>query len=222
VIKNRTIAIIPARGGSKGIKRKNLLEVDSVPLIGFSIIAATGCERINEVFVSSDDNRILKTAEKYGATALKRPRDLATDTATTESVIHNVLKDTGCCHVVLIQPTSPMLKTEDILNGFNVYDRTDVDSVFSGVRTNDMLVWDADSMYPLNYDPRNRGQRQTRRRQLFIENGAFYIFMKSKFLYNQCRLYGKIACSEMPYWRSFQVDESDDINNIKILMTTKV
>jgi len=221
-MKNEIVALIPARGGSKGVKNKNLQIIDTVPLIAHTILEASKVKEIAEVVVSSDSNEILEQAELYGATPLERPKEFATDEASTESVIEHFLQDAACATVVLIQPTSTMLRAEDLQKGLDLYYTKKYDTIFSGYRTNDTLVWDAGSIYPLNYDPKNRGTRQTRKRWLVIENGAFYIFPKKRFLENKSRLFGKIGYVEMPFWRSFQIDNYRDLNQVSVLMTRKL
>jgi len=219
-MKNKIAALIPARLGSRGVKHKNIRSIDTLPMIAHTILAAKGCKEIGAVYVSSESEVILRTAEIYGATPLNRPAKLASNEATTESVIHHFLSKARCSTVVLIQPTSPMLQTVDLEAGLELYRERKYDSIFSGVKTNDTLIWDEDSMYPMNYDPKSRSRRQDRKRSIVIENGAFYIFSKGKFLKTDCRLHGKVGYSEMPYWRSFQVDNKVDLENIRILMTT--
>ena len=220
-MKKATLALIPARGGSKGIKNKNIVEIDTLPMVAYAILAAKAVSGIHEVYVSSDNKRILQKAETYGAVPLRRPSELAQDRSSTESVVAHFLNNVSCADVVLIQPTSPMLKAEDLEAGLAKYREGEYDSLFSAVKTNDTLIWDEDSVYPLNYDPRNRGRRQTRSRYILIENGAFFIFSRKCFTKNLCRLAGKIGYSEMPYWRSFQVDDMQDLNHIRTLMTVK-
>jgi CMP-N-acetylneuraminic acid synthetase len=115
----RIAAIIPARGGSKGIKNKNIIPICGKPLIAFSIEAALYSKYIAETVVSSDDEKILNISLELGATALKRPPELATDAAPSEPVISHVLsqlKSEGREFdiVMLLQPTSPLRISEDI------------------------------------------------------------------------------------------------------------
>ena len=85
--KEKYIAIIPARGGSKELKNKNILEIGSVPLIAYSIKAAKISKRISDVYVSTDSTKIAKIARDYGAYVIKRPGHLATDSAKQDDVI---------------------------------------------------------------------------------------------------------------------------------------
>lgn len=93
MLKNKlnTIAIIPARGGSKGIPGKNLLPFCGKPLLAWSIEQALSSKYIKSVYVSSDDDEILEVAESYGAIGIKRPKELATDTSTSEEALLHTL-----------------------------------------------------------------------------------------------------------------------------------
>lgn len=86
-------AIIPARGGSKGIPRKNLRRVGGIPLIGRAVLAAKGSRWVQQVFVSTEDAEIAVVAQQYGADVIWRPADLATDTASSESVLLHALDE---------------------------------------------------------------------------------------------------------------------------------
>ena len=216
------MAIIPARGGSKGIKDKNLQLIDTLPLFAHVGLAASAVSRISKVVVSSDSDKILSVAETYGFDTVKRPAEISGDTASTEDAVIHALETNPCTHVVLLQPTSPMLKTIDLERGLDIYLKEKYDSVFSAAKVNDFLIWDEDSMYPINYDPRTRGRRQKRKRHVLLENGAFYIFNKRTFDSIQCRMFGKIGYSEMPFWRSLQIDDQYDLSAIRTLMTARI
>ena len=110
------LAIIPARGGSKGIIRKNLLPLAGKPLIAWTIEASLNSEYITHTLVSSDDDEILRVAQSHGAEVLKRPSSLATDNASSESVVTHALNHTAHMpdFVVLLQPTSPLRGAQDI------------------------------------------------------------------------------------------------------------
>lgn len=121
MFKNQKIlAIIPARGGSKSIPKKNIIPVGGKPLIAWTIEAARKSKYIDKVVVSSDSNEILKVASKYKAEPIKRPARLATDTAKPEPLIFHVMdylkKNENYVPeiIVYLQPTSPLRDTEDI------------------------------------------------------------------------------------------------------------
>jgi len=109
---NNIVAIIPARGGSKGIPRKNIKLFAGKPLIAHSIEQAKESEYVDRIFVSTEDNEIIDVALKYGADVVTRPKKLATDFASTEAVLQHALnyleKDNKIGIVVLLEPTTPM------------------------------------------------------------------------------------------------------------------
>lgn len=110
------LAIIPARGGSKRLPRKNVLDLAGKPLIAWSIEAAKESQYIDSVLVSSDDDEILSVAKRYGAQSVNRPKELASDTATTIDALVHVLENMKerYDYVVLLQPTSPLRGAKDI------------------------------------------------------------------------------------------------------------
>lgn len=120
------VAIIPARGGSKGIPRKNLRLLGGVPLIGWSIHQAKSCSRINEVYVSTDDDEIANMARAFGAKVpFMRPMHLASDSTATVEVVDDFLRrlsqESACPDfVVLLQPTQPFRTLQTIYNSIDL------------------------------------------------------------------------------------------------------
>lgn len=102
------LAITPARGGSKGVPRKNIKMIAGKPLIAWTIEAAKGSKLIDRYVVSTEDREIVKIAEQFGAEVLKRPPELATDEATTLEVLKHAVRQIPCDIVVLLQATSPV------------------------------------------------------------------------------------------------------------------
>jgi CMP-N,N'-diacetyllegionaminic acid synthase len=209
-------SMIPARGGSKGIPRKNLINVVGRPLISYAINASLS-SNINETWVSTDDEEIAKVAISFGSNVLKRPAELAQDNSPTEDAIQHFIDNVQTDYVVLIQPTSPLVTCDDINNGINVMLQGKYDSIFSAVQSNDILVWN-ENMTPVNYNPFNRGNRQNRKQIIYIETGGFYIFSKKGFDINKNRLHGKIGISDIHLHRSFEIDEIEDIKFIEKVM----
>ena len=119
----KVLAIIPARGGSKGIPRKNIIQFSGKPLIQWSIDAALNSSVITDIAVSSDDDEILELVKKnVQIKTIKRPKELAQDNSRTEPVLVHALeniKDVKYDYLVLIQPTSPLRKASDIDEAFN-------------------------------------------------------------------------------------------------------
>ena len=123
----KVLALIPARGGSKGIKDKNIVDVCGKPLIAYSIDAAKRSKYVDDIVVTTDSEKIKEVAEKYGADVpFLRPNELATDNSKTiDAVIHavNTLKESGQNYdiLILLQPTCPLRTTEDIDNSLELF-----------------------------------------------------------------------------------------------------
>lgn len=115
-MKPKVLAIIPARGGSKGVPRKNILELAGKPLIAWTIEAAKKSKYIDRLILSSEDDEIIEVAKQYGCEVpFKRPVELAQDdTPGIDPVMHAIMQCPGYDYAVLLQPTSPLRTTEDI------------------------------------------------------------------------------------------------------------
>jgi N-acylneuraminate cytidylyltransferase len=172
----KTIAIIPARGGSKRLPNKNVLLLNGIPLIAHSILYAQANARvIDEIYVSTDDATIKEIAIAYGAKVIDRPIEISGDLEPTISALQHVLKsiDVIVDSVVLLQPTNP-LRPENLLNeAFEKYKSGALASLFTVTRSNQKLgkIIEA-NFFPFNYEV---GQRSQDLEPLFYENGLLYI-----------------------------------------------
>lgn len=134
-MKNRIIAVIPARGGSKSIPLKNIKTFAGKPLIAWSILAAKGSKHINRVFVSTDHPQIAKIARQYGAEVIDRPAEFAQDRTPTEPVVKHAYewlrdhKGYAADTIVLLQPTTPSRQSFHIDQGIEWFRKTKADSV---------------------------------------------------------------------------------------------
>jgi N-acylneuraminate cytidylyltransferase len=186
-------------------------------MIAHSILAMK-IAGIDNVYVSTEDVEIKEIAKTYGAEIVDRPAAIATDDSSTEEAIEDFLGKIKCDIVVMVQCTSPMLLPIEINNGLHRFlTNPNIDSMFSAVVTNDMLLWD-ENMNPINYNPKDRGRRQSRKNITLWESGGFYIFTKKIFQQTKCRLGGRVGWSEVKFWKSFQVDTKEDLQNISKLM----
>jgi CMP-N,N'-diacetyllegionaminic acid synthase len=226
--KNKALVIIPARGGSKGIKDKNIYPINNKPLIYYSINAAKGSKFCGNLIVSTDSDAISNISEEYGAFALKRPKSISTDYSQSEdSLLHALnylIKNRQLVQewTLFIQCTSPLVETNDIDGAIQFAIDNSLDSVFSAYKYHFAGLWEkSNSMCkPINYDPYMRPMRQEQD-NIFVENGAFYLIKTELLLKNKNRFGGKTSIYEMPFYRSFQVDTMDDISLIeKILVAT--
>ena len=173
---NKTIAIIPARGGSKRLPNKNILSLGNMPLLAHSILyAKSNKDIINEVYVSTDDENIKETALAFGAKVIDRPKNISGDLEPTLSSLQHVLDsiDYEVENVVLLQATNP-LRPENLLKEcFEKYVQQDFDSLFTVTRNMDKLGKIVDNEFvPFNYEI---GQRSQDLLPLYFENGLLYI-----------------------------------------------
>ncbi len=221
-----TIAIIPARGGSKGIPGKNLIDVCGIPLIAWSILQAKGTSNIDSVWVTSDSHEILNIAEKFGAYAIKRPDDISGDSATSESAWLHAINyiedktDKSIDVVVGMQATSPIRESKDLDEAIEVYLNNSYDSLLSVSEIEDFFVWEESEtgeLISVNYDYHNRKPRQLIKKQ-YRENGSFYIFTPGLIRDYGNRLGGKIGKYVMDFYKMFQIDKMDDVKICEILM----
>lgn len=216
-----TVAIIPARGNSKGIPRKNLAIVAGKPLIQWSIEQSLAAGL--PTFVSSDSPEILELAAACGASTIERPEHLATDDATTDDVVRHALSMVGEVYqyVVLLQPTSPIRQPTDIPAAIAITKGTGADSLFSARRVEGFLWFERQRGWEPCYDPIHRCRRQDRKEQRLEENGSIYVF-KPWVLDVGGRLAGKISIMEMHPLDGFQVDEPSDLELFEQLFALRL
>ena len=225
-ILKKTVAVIPARGGSKGIPKKNIQDVAGHPLIYYSIKAALG-SNIDEVWVSTDCEEIAAVAEESGARVLQRPSNLAEDDTTTDQVLsHFCLCVNHFDALVTIQCTSPLTRSCDLDKGLDTYWNSECDSVIS-------VCPDAGGWLCGGYSWRNSNEGMVRsghsdrllRQDMeptYRENGAFYITGRKRLLSTKLRISGKILPCVMPRQRSFEVDEPEDLEELRRLQKIDV
>lgn len=209
----KVVAYIPVRGGSKGIKGKNIRLFCGKPLVYWVVKSAMECSLIDEIIVSSDDLTIRTTVEEFGFEGVKvvsRSSETATDEASTESAMLEFAANYEFDDIVLIQATSPLLESEDLNSAISAYFANNVDSIVSVVRQK-RFIWEEteEGARSINYNPSNRPRRQDFAGH-FVENGAFYITSKESLLLSQCRISGKISLYEMQDDNYFEIDEERD------------
>ncbi|MDA3791067.1 MAG: acylneuraminate cytidylyltransferase family protein [Desulfobacula sp.] len=203
------VALIPLRGGSKSIPQKNIKKIVGKPLCAWVLEAAVGCNAIDKVVVSTDCLEIKETVEglELGVEVLRRPAELATDEATTESVMLHALQSLSFDTLITIQATSPLLESWHLDQAFQQFSLQQLDSLLSAARIKHFF-WN-DNCTPINYDPLRRPRRQDFAGTL-MENGAFYITRRCTLKAHQCRLGGKIGIYEMSEETAIDIDEPKD------------
>ena len=211
----KTVALILARGGSKGIPNKNIINLKDKPLISYSINAANQ-SNCDETWVSTDSNEIKKIAKSYGANVIDRPKELSGDYSKSEEALDHFSDNIDYDILIFIQPTSPLLNAHDINHGLESIKSNQYDSVFSVYKEHWIPRW-TQKIVPVNWDIDDRPMRQEKESQ-FVENGAFYITTKEQFSQSKRRYGGRIGIVEMPNYRSFQIDSMDDLKLIEKLL----
>ena len=217
------IAIILARGGSKTIPKKNIKNFCGKPLIAWSIEQAKKTKNIHDVWVSSDDKKILSISKKFGAKIILRPKSLSTSKSSSVSgwihAINEIEKTRKIDIVVALQATSPIRESSDLESSVQKFSRNNFDSMFSASKIGDFYIWrkKGKSYSSINYDFRNRPRRQDFEEQ-YVENGSFYIFKPKTIKKFENQLGGKIGIFLMDFWKSFEIDDYEDFKFLKILM----
>ena len=213
----RVIAIILARGGSKGVPRKNLIKINNIPLLSYTIRQCKDAG-IKEIYTSSNDQEILEVAQEEGSNLVFRPNELSSDFSTSESgwihAIDNIPNiDEKHDWIFAPQVTSPLREKFDIENGIEIALNNKFDSIFSAVKLDDFLIWkkENNNILPVNYDFKNRLRRQDQKEFHYLENGSFYLFKPYGLRKFNNRLYGRIGYAEMNKIKMFQIDSFDDI-----------
>jgi N-acylneuraminate cytidylyltransferase len=221
----KTIAIIPARGGSKGIPDKNIRPLSGKPLIAHIIRSSLASNLINRTIVSTDDSRISNIAENHGAETITRPVEMSRDDSPSELALLHVLdhlKETENYLpdlLVFLQCTSPFTLPEDIDGTIQALLDNNADTALSVIPFH-YFLWkkthDGNSI-GVNHDKKIRQMRQDREAQ-YLESGSVYVMRVDGFKKNKHRFFGKTVMHEIPSERCFEIDEPVDFRIAEILM----
>jgi N-acylneuraminate cytidylyltransferase len=207
----KSVTLIPARGGSKGITKKNIVDIGGKPLIAYAIEASIKSNSA-ETWVSTEDDEIAKISRKYGAKVIKRPEEIATDDATSESVLLHFTKESNDFDIIiLLQATCPFVHGSDIDKALTLMKK--YDSVIS-VSKFDQLLWiGSKAMYDIN-----DRQRRQNYEQKYVETGSVFVTTKTSLLKSKNRISGKVGFLEVPKWRSLDIDTYDDLELARKIM----
>ena len=215
----KVIAVIPARGGSKRLPRKNILPVGGKPLIGWTIEAAQKSNYVDDIIISTDDQEIADVASVFGVSVPDlRPESLASDTATTQSVLlHTIEKyEQGADIVVLLQPTSPLRTYKHIDEAIELFEKKGAFSIVSVTPCEHPPEW-ANTL-PENHSMKNFvGLASSKRSQDFEQsyrlNGAVYVYCINKLkMYRDISLRGDSYAYIMGAEVSIDVDVKFDMD----------
>ncbi|QKJ22264.1 cytidylyltransferase domain-containing protein [Poseidonibacter lekithochrous] len=218
--KSRILAVIPARGGSKGLPGKNIIDFAGKPLITWTIESSINSKYISKTIVSSDDYEILTVSRENNANTLKRPDYLALDTTATEPVVLHVLDSLKISneifdYIILLQPTSPLRSSKNIDEAFDLLLNSDATSLIS--------VCEIDNKILKAFKKNDKGFIEgisnnkypfMRRQDLpntYMSNGAIYIIKTSEFLKNNSFLTTKTVSYLMNSRDSIDIDNETDL-----------
>jgi CMP-N,N'-diacetyllegionaminic acid synthase len=220
----RTLAVVAARGGSKGIPHKNLIDLCGKPLIAWTVLQAGAAKGVDVVAVSSDSDAILAAAEAAGAVGVRRPEDISGDLASSEAAwLHALDQVDGrlgpFTRIVALQATSPIREASDIDNALEAFERDRLDSLLSVCEVEDYFNWRVgkDGPEAINYDYHDRRMRQQIETR-YLENGSFYVFVAHLLREKNNRLGGRIGMHVMERHKMFQIDRPEDIKLCAAIM----
>lgn len=214
---SEVVAIIPARGGSTGVVRKNLRRVGGIPLVGRAVDAARRCPAIDRVVVTTDDADIAAVAEEWGAEVVVRPAELSGDTASSESALLHALDvleerkvDVGV--VAFLQATSPFIDVTALAEAVQLVRSRRRDSVFSAVETYGFL-WARTAecaAEAVGHDAEKRPRRQDRAPH-YLETGGFYVLRAAGFRAAQHRFFGSVGIAEVDERTAIEIDTEKEL-----------
>ena len=218
------IAIIPARGGSKGIPNKNLAEVDGKSLVTRAIHSAVQSGVVNFVLVSSDDPAILDEATKAGAVAIHRPADLATDTAAIEDAIAHALQKFSESHptpttLVLLQPTSPLRQSSTISDAVRLFtENGSVGSVFGVIEAEHhpyktLIATDAAVQPVRTIEDLSRSRQELPK--AYRQSGSIYVVGVQDFLTNNSLFISPVRWIEVSSEEAIDIDTPADLETAR-------
>lgn len=230
--KKKILALIPARGGSRGLPGKNIKKFAGKPLIAWTIAAAKKSEHVSRVVVSTDAKDIAAISSEYGAQVILRPKNLATDTAPVSGAVLHTLdwfKDQGEVFnlLVLLQPTSPLRTSKDIDKAILTFLKSKADSLASVSPADHPPYWMFKTEPLTNLPPGRSGERvEEYLKPLFSQkylkmrkqdipetcrpNGAIYVLPTKTFLKHKKFYIGKVIPYIMPAERSVDIDTLTD------------
>lgn len=216
----KIVAIITARGGSKGLPRKNVLDLNGKPLIAHTIDAAKESQVFDKIVVTTDDKEIKEISLKFGAEVIDRPAELATDMASSIDVLVHALRELSVeefTHFVLLQPTSPLRNREHIREAMDIYNRSNGKSLVSVTEVEHtpykLLVENEGEITPL-FSEKHLTMPRQKLPTTYRINGAIYISEVSAFLKEKNLFEKPLKIYAMDEMSSVDIDNIDDFNKV--------
>lgn len=225
----RVPVVVLARGGSKGIPSKNLIDFCGKPLLVWTLEFALASSCVLDVWVSTDDADIAELAAAAGAHVITRPDELSTDTSSSEEGWVHALDELvgqglGVETFAALQPTSPLRKPDDLDRAVAQFNAECLDSLFSGSQMDDVTLWEASMEHGLvavNHDPSLRIPRQEVPVPI-IENGSIYLMKSSLLRSTGTRFAGRVGYSPNMAWQAIEVDSVESLRVAEVLMRSFV
>ncbi len=217
----KTIAIIPARGGSKRLPGKNTKLLGEIPLLAHSILYAKQHNFIDAVYVSTDDVVIKEIALQYGAIVIDRPQALSGDLEPTVSALKHVLEsiDEIIENVILLQATNPLRSQNLLQNAFAIFQEQQTNSLFTVSRSHHKLGKIINNRFiPYNYEV---GQRSQDLEPLYYENGLLYITKASVILNNEIITKDAFPLEVNHPFANVDIDTQEDFDYAEYLLNKK-
>lgn len=228
MFKSKTfLAIIPARGGSKRLPRKNILDLAGKPLIAWSIEAGLRSKYIDRTVVSSDDDDILTISKYYNADAIQRPEELAGDSSTTfDAIKHAIESFSQYDYIILLQPTSPLRDNNHIDEAIELLMAKDAEAIVSVCEMDHSPLWSNTLSKDGNMDGFLRDEIKNQRSQdlekYYRVNGAIYICNTAKLLEEKTFFINdSIFAYKMDRKSSVDIDEEIDFKLAHLLLTER-
>ncbi|WP_225804943.1 acylneuraminate cytidylyltransferase [Streptomyces sp. NK15101] len=217
------LAVIPARGGSKGVPAKNLAPVAGVPLVARAVRACLGARTVTHVVVSTDDEAIAAAARTAGAEAVRRPAEIAGDTATSEAAVLHAMDAFEAVHgrpadvVLLVQCTSPFLTSAEVAETAGRITSGAADTAFTAAPSHGFLWRETPAgATGVNHDKAHRPRRQDREPE-YLETGAVYAMDAAGFRTHGHRFFGRTALVVTDPARVLEIDDPHDLARAKAL-----
>ena len=226
------MAVIPARGGSKGLPGKNIKSLCGKPLVAWSIDQAKNSKYIDKIIVSTDDKNIAKTAKEYGAEVpFLRPVELAEDTTPTIDVLMHLIKyfenkKEQYDYLLLLEPTSPLREVSDIDNSIKkLFENDNADSVVGvaeveSVHPSFLAKFDLEG-FLVPYVGKFESKRRQDLEKLYFFEGSIYIAKISKLKENKSFYTRRTLGYLMPKWKSYEIDDTIDFLIVEAIIKNK-
>jgi CMP-N,N'-diacetyllegionaminic acid synthase len=227
------LGLIPARGGSKGVPGKNIRPVNGKPLIVYAIECGLSCPSIDKLIVSTDNQEFAAIAKKAGAEVpLLRPAHLAQDTTPMLPVLEHALIETEKIYncrvgaIVLIDPTAPLRKKEDIEGAIALYKQGGIDTVISGSEAHrnpyfNMVSINADGYARLVFEPDPPISRRQDAPKVYDLNTVVWVFSRKSIMEEKARIAKRTKLYLVPSERSIDLDNEWDFTLLEAILKNK-